>query len=115
MTNPIIADNKPKQVTLNKSEEYYFCNCGRSKNQPFCDGSHTGSPFQPQPFTPEEEGESYLCMCKHTKNIPFCDGSHKQFSNEQVGKEGPAKSVDETSGPVAVPTPEEPKIMTNSP
>jgi len=110
MTNPIIADNKPKRVTLNQGEAYYFCTCGRSKNQPFCDGSHAGSPFKPQAFTPEEGGESYLCACKYTKNAPFCDGSHKQFSNEQVGKEGPAKSVDEAQAAVAVPTPEEPTV-----
>ncbi len=86
MDNPIVADNKPKAVNLKKGEEYYFCACGKSANQPFCDGSHAGTAFTPKVFTAEEDGEAYLCACKHSANTPFCDGSHKQFSAEQVGK-----------------------------
>jgi len=55
MDKPIIADNKPKQVTLEKGQEYYFCTCGRSKDQPFCDGSHKGTTFVPKPFTAEAQ------------------------------------------------------------
>ena len=86
MNNPRIADNKPRQVNLNKSQQYFFCTCGRSQEQPFCDGSHKGTPFRPKAFTPEQEGEAYLCACKHTANAPFCDGTHKQFSADEVGK-----------------------------
>ena len=89
MSNAIISDNMPKKVTLNKDEKYYFCACGRSKNQPFCDGSHAGTSFTPKAFSVEKDADSWLCACKHTGNAPFCDGSHKQFSAEQVGKEGP--------------------------
>ncbi len=89
MNNPIIADNKPKQVILIKNKEYHFCVCGRSNTQPFCDGSHKGTSFSPLVFNAEKDGESFLCACKHTANAPYCDGTHKQFSNEQIGKEGP--------------------------
>jgi len=89
MSNPIISDNKPAKVDLNKDSEYYFCVCGRSKNQPFCDGSHAGTPFKPRAFKADEDGSAYLCACKHTHNPPYCDGSHKQFAVDQIGKEGP--------------------------
>ena len=110
MTNPIVADNKPISVNLNQGEEYYFCACGRSSNQPFCDGSHKGTSITPKAFTADKDEEAYLCQCKHTGNAPYCDGTHKQFSNEHVGKEGPG--VDKNSGdvPVATPTPEEPTV-----
>ena len=89
MSQPIIADNKPIVVNLAKDKTYYFCACGRSKSQPFCDGSHKSTSITPKPFTAEKDGEAYLCQCKHTKNTPYCDGSHKAFSADQVGKEGP--------------------------
>ncbi len=112
MSKPIIADNKPKAVTLNKGEEYFFCACGRSATQPFCDGSHVGSDFSPKPFTAEADGEAYLCACKHSANIPFCDGSHKQFTTEQVGQDGPGVQKSDNTGvmPLATPTPVEPTV-----
>jgi len=109
MNKPIVADNKPKQVTLNQGEEYYFCACGKSKKQPFCDGSHAGTLFKPRPFK-AEQNEAYLCMCKHTKNPPFCDGSHKQFTLGQIGMEGPGLKSGKGDLPVAVATPEEPTV-----
>ncbi|MFA0338937.1 glutamate synthase-related protein [Vibrio breoganii] len=110
MNKPIVADNKPKKVELTKGEEYYFCTCGRSKNQPFCDGSHAGTGFKPKSFTAEETADGYLCQCKHTANAPFCDGSHKQFSAEQVGQEGPGVQVQQAEIPIAVATTEEPTV-----
>ena len=110
MTKPIIADIKPKKVILNQGEEYYFCACGQSKNQPFCDGSHAGTSFKPTAFTAEETGDAYLCQCKHSNNSPFCDGSHKQFIAEQVGKEGPGVQIQATNIPVATATKEEPTV-----
>jgi len=109
MNKPIVADNRPKQVSLKKGDEYYFCVCGRSKKQPFCDGSHAGTSFKPLPFIAEQD-ESYLCMCKHTKNQPYCDGSHKQFSQEQTGKAGPGVDNRTDDLPVAVATIEEPTV-----
>ncbi len=110
MTKPIVADNRPKKVELSKAEEYYFCVCGRSKSQPFCDGSHAGTDFKPRAFTAEEDGTAYLCACKHTANPPFCDGTHKQFSDEQVGKEGPGVKAGQGTLPKAVATVEEPTV-----
>ncbi len=107
---PIIADNKPIQVNLTKGEEYYFCTCGKSNSQPFCDGSHTGTDFSPQPFTAEQDGDAYLCQCKQTLNPPFCDGTHAQFSNKQVGKPAPAPAAKTSDQPLAKPTSEEPTV-----
>ena len=109
MSHPVIADNKPVAVELKKDQEYYFCTCGRSKSQPFCDGSHAGTGFSPKAFKAEEDGEAWLCACKHTGNAPFCDGSHKQFSAGQVGSEGPGVSGS-NEAPTAEPTPEEPTV-----
>ncbi len=91
---PIIAGNRPLGVSLTEGEEYYFCTCGRSKNQPFCDGSHSTTTFVPQAFTAEKDGMAYLCSCKHSLNQPFCDGSHKPFAAEQIGTEGPGVESD---------------------
>jgi len=110
MSNPIVADNKPKAVNLKQGEEYYFCVCGRSANQPFCDGSHKGTSFTPKAFKVEKDEEAYLCACKHTGNAPYCDGTHKKFSAEEVGKEGPGVEKNVGAAPVATPTPEEPTV-----
>ncbi len=110
MNKPIIANNKPAQVNLTKGQEYYFCACGRSANQPFCDGSHAGTDFKPKPFTAEASGEAYLCQCKHSGNLPFCDGSHKQFTAAQVGQEGPGIQSNQQGAPQASATKEEPTV-----
>lgn len=86
MPKPIIAALSPKKVNLDQGKTYYFCTCGCSSNQPFCDGSHAGTEFKPQPFTAKETTDAYLCQCKHSANSPYCDGSHKQFEPDQVGK-----------------------------
>jgi methylamine---glutamate N-methyltransferase subunit C len=85
MNKPTIADNKPTAVELNKGKTYYYCTCGKSENQPFCDGKHKGSDFAPKAFTAEKDGVAYLCQCKLSSNAPFCDGSHKPITNDQVG------------------------------
>ncbi len=89
MDNRIISDNRPNRVVLEKGKEYYFCACGRSKTQPFCDGSHSGTGIEPLVFVAEQDGEAKLCMCKHSGNLPFCDGSHHRFSADHVGCEAP--------------------------
>ena len=110
MSNPIVADNKPAQVNLSKGEEYHFCTCGRSKSQPFCDGSPVGTAFTPKVIVAEEDGEAYLCACKHSGNRPYCDGTHQMFSDEQIGKEGPGLGSHTSDAPVAVATKEEPTV-----
>ena len=110
MSNPVISDNKPVKVSLSKGQEYHFCTCGKSKSQPFCDGSHVGTSFNPRVIVSDEDGEAYLCACKHTGNTPYCDGSHKQFGDDQVGKEGPGLKLDSTEIPAVTATPEEPTV-----
>lgn len=110
MKNPMIADNKPVKVELGKGQEYHFCTCGRSKSQPFCDGAHVGTHFTPKVIVAEEEGEAWLCACKHTGNPPYCDGTHKQFSDDQVGAEGPGIDGEKSLIPVAKVTREEPTV-----
>lgn len=85
MSNSVIANNKPARVTLEKDKKYFFCSCGLSSKQPFCDGSHQGSEFTPLAFVCDENKDYYLCQCKQSANKPYCDGSHKQFVDDQVG------------------------------
>tara|TARA_R110002096_G_scaffold112163_11_gene244485 strand:+ start:416 stop:1963 length:1548 start_codon:yes stop_codon:yes gene_type:complete len=111
MSKPTVADNKPTPVDLKAGEEYYFCTCGKSANQPFCDGSHKGTNFTPKSFVAEEDGEAYLCQCKQTANAPFCDGKHAKVPADQVGKEFALEvSGDADAMPEAEPTPEEPTV-----
>ena len=81
MSKPIIAAKEPAVVNLEDGKDYYWCSCGRSASQPFCDGSHAGTDFVPEHFTVLESGEAGLCQCKHTKNPPFCDCSHAHLSD----------------------------------
>lgn len=75
MAEPTIFQKGP---IVQKAEpgEYWWCACGRSKTQPFCDGSHKGTGFQPKPATITEAKTVAWCACKHSKKAPFCDGTH---------------------------------------
>lgn len=76
MSLPTIAGKAPIGVELEAGKTVYWCSCGLSKKQPFCDGSHQGTSFVPMAHTPTETKKAYLCTCKHTKKSPLCDGSH---------------------------------------
>jgi len=112
MSKPTVAAKNPVPVELKAGEEYYFCTCGKSANQPFCDGSHKGTDFVPGAFVADEDGEAYLCQCKQTANAPFCDGKHAKVPDDQVGQEFALEGEgdDADSMPEAAPTPEEPTV-----
>jgi len=74
---PHIAQKAPFRAELTAGKTYFWCACGQSKNQPFCDGSHKGSEFTPVKFEAAETKTAWLCGCKQSKNKPFCDGTHK--------------------------------------
>ncbi len=76
---PKIAQKAPYAVALEAGKTVYWCTCGNSKAQPFCDGSHKGTGLAPLAVTPEADGTAYLCGCKHTMTPPFCDGSHRSL------------------------------------
>jgi CDGSH-type Zn-finger protein len=78
-TAPHIAAKAPVKVALEAGKDYWYCTCGLSANQPFCDGSHKGTSLAPKKFTAEKDGDAWLCRCKHTANAPYCDGSHKSL------------------------------------
>jgi glutamate synthase domain-containing protein 2/CDGSH-type Zn-finger protein len=97
-------------VDLTKGEEKYFCTCGRSASQPFCDGSHAGTSFVPLAFNAESDGSAALCACKASANFPYCDGSHAQIPDSKVGQIGSLASKTASGAPVAKPTAEEPTV-----
>ena len=76
MSVPTIAQKGPYPVPVEAGKSYYWCSCGLSKNQPFCDGSHAGTGLSPIKFEAGETKTVYLCGCKSSKSGVFCDGSH---------------------------------------
>lgn len=78
-SNPVVAKKGPYVVELEVGKTYYWCSCGRSENQPFCDGSHKGTNFEPVQVNVDETKMVGLCGCKHTKSVPFCDREHSKL------------------------------------
>lgn len=76
MSDPVIAQKSPVAVDVETGKSYWWCSCGRSQSQPFCDGSHAGTGFTPVEYKAEQGGTVYFCGCKHSKNGVLCDGSH---------------------------------------
>ena len=77
MQEPVIAQRAPFKVEVEGGKSYWWCACGRSARQPFCDGSHKGTEMAPVKWTAEKTGPAWFCGCKHTTTTPLCDGAHK--------------------------------------
>lgn len=79
MTDRVVFQKKAMPVEVEAGKTYYWCACGLSAKQPFCDGSHKGSEFTPLRYDAPRTGTVWFCACKHTANAPLCDGSHKKL------------------------------------
>jgi len=79
MSEPIVAQKTPYAVEVEAGKNYFWCSCGKSAKQPFCDGSHQGTSFTPVKYTASETKTAYFCGCKHTLKQPMCDGSHSKL------------------------------------
>jgi CDGSH-type Zn-finger protein len=77
--SPTIAQDSPIPVEVEEGKSYFWCSCGQSKRQPFCDGSHKGRTFEPVKYTAEASKKVFFCGCKHTSKQPLCDGSHSKL------------------------------------
>ncbi|MCE9521129.1 MAG: CDGSH iron-sulfur domain-containing protein [Alphaproteobacteria bacterium] len=75
-----VAARTPIPVEVEAGKSYWWCACGQSKNQPFCDGSHKGSAFTPLEYKAAESKKVFFCACKQTANQPLCDGSHNKLA-----------------------------------
>ncbi|WP_291737552.1 CDGSH iron-sulfur domain-containing protein [Leisingera sp. F5] len=76
---PEIAQKAPFPVEVSEGKTYFWCACGKSQKQPFCDGSHKGTEFAPVKYTAEKDGKLFFCGCKHSGKKPLCDGSHSKL------------------------------------
>jgi CDGSH-type Zn-finger protein len=80
MDKSTVGGKEPRMVELKQGETYAWCACGKSSNQPWCDGSHQDTSITPLVFEAKEDELAAMCMCKQTKNPPFCDGSHTSLA-----------------------------------
>lgn len=76
---PIVAQKAPYPVEVEAGKTYFWCACGRSSKQPFCDGSHKETGIDPLKYTAEKDGKLFFCGCKATGKTPLCDGSHSKL------------------------------------
>ncbi|MFP5276325.1 MAG: CDGSH iron-sulfur domain-containing protein [Acidobacteriota bacterium] len=76
MADPVIAQKMPYETQVEVGKSYFWCACGRSASQPFCDGSHRGTGMTPVKYECRESGTVFFCGCKRSGDQPFCDGTH---------------------------------------
>ena len=76
---PNIAQRSPYRIEVEEGKTYYWCQCGKSKKQPFCDSSHKGTSFSSVAYKATETKKIYFCGCKSTLNQPLCDGTHSKL------------------------------------
>ena len=80
-TEPKVARTTPCAVLVERGRDYFWCCCGLSRQQPFCDGAHKGSSLAPLKYTAERDEWVWFCGCKQTETPPLCDGSHKYLGD----------------------------------
>ena len=78
MSDPVRAADTPYAIDVEAGKSYFWCSCGKSEKQPFCDGSHAGSDFVPLKYDADESRKVFFCGCKVSANQPLCDGSHSK-------------------------------------
>jgi CDGSH-type Zn-finger protein len=83
MSEPVVASKSPYPVDVEAGKAYWWCQCGLSKSQPFCDGTHKGGAFAPVKYQAAAAGKVWFCGCKHSAKAPLCDGSHKALDAKQ--------------------------------
>ena len=79
MTDRVVAQKGPYPVEVEAGKTYFWCVCGRSAKQPFCDGAHSGTGLAPLKYEAEKDGKLFFCGCKATAKEPFCDGAHSKL------------------------------------
>jgi CDGSH-type Zn-finger protein len=79
MTESVIAARAPMPVEVEAGKTYWWCACGRSARQPFCDGSHKGTDITPVRYDSADAGKVWFCACKRSARSPLCDGTHKRL------------------------------------
>jgi len=78
MSDPVRAADAPFAIDVEEGKSYFWCACGKSQKQPFCDGSHADTEFLPLKYSADASKTVYFCGCKATQNQPLCDGTHKK-------------------------------------
>lgn len=79
MSDPVVASKTPYSIDVEEGKSYFWCACGRSQKQPFCDGSHKGTGLTPVKYTAEKSRTVFFCGCKHSGKQPLCDGTHAKL------------------------------------
>ncbi|MBL6430498.1 MAG: CDGSH iron-sulfur domain-containing protein [Alphaproteobacteria bacterium] len=79
MSEPVIAQKAHIPVEVEAGKTYFWCACGRSQKQPFCDGSHAGTDITPVKYTADADKKAFFCACKHSGKAPLCDGTHSRL------------------------------------
>lgn len=79
MTDRVVASRTPIPVDVEEGRSYWWCTCGRSSKQPFCDGAHKGTEFAPMKYDAQKTEKLWFCGCKQTGKAPLCDGAHKKL------------------------------------
>lgn len=79
MTKAVCTQKAPYVTDVEAGKTYYYCTCGRSEKQPFCDGKHKGTSFSAMAWTAEKTGKAYFCGCRASQKEPMCDGTHKDL------------------------------------